>query len=107
MEMDFEQLYNTYYMQVYSFVLALSRNRDISEEITQKTFFRAITAGKKYAGNSSELTAVRHCQEPVHRRAATAEENLRCRNRGKGVRHQRGKRRHERGFRISDTSGAA
>lgn len=56
MEMDFEQLYNTYYMQVYSFVLALSRNRDISEEITQKTFFRAITAGKKYAGNSSELT---------------------------------------------------
>ena len=54
--MDFEQLYNTYYMQVYSFVLALSRNRDISEEITQKTFFRAITAGKKYAGNSSELT---------------------------------------------------
>ena len=56
MEMDFEQLYNTYYMQVYSFVLALSRNRDTSEEITQKTFFRAITAGKKYAGNSSELT---------------------------------------------------
>ena len=56
MEMDFEQLYNTYYMQVYSFVLALSRNRDTSEEITQKTFFRTITAGKKYAGNSSELT---------------------------------------------------
>lgn len=55
-EMDFEQLYNTYYMQVYSFVMALSCNRDISEEITQKTFFRAITAGRKYAGNSSELT---------------------------------------------------
>lgn len=54
--MDFEQLYNTYYMQVYSFVMALSCNRDISEEITQKTFFRAITAGRKYAGNSSELT---------------------------------------------------
>lgn len=57
MEMDFEQLYNTYYMQVYSFVLALSRNRDISEEITQKNIFQGKSPpGRKYAGNSSELT---------------------------------------------------
>lgn len=56
MDMDFEQLFHTYYMRVYSFVMALSKNQDISEEITQKTFFRAMNAGKKYQGNSSEFT---------------------------------------------------
>ena len=37
MEIDFEQLYVTYYMRVYSFVLTLAKNQDISDEITQKT----------------------------------------------------------------------
>lgn len=55
-DMDFEQLYNTYFMQVYSFVMTLSKNQDISEEITQKTFFRALTTGKKYSGESTQLT---------------------------------------------------
>lgn len=54
--MDFEQLYNTYYMQVYSFVMTLAQNKDISEEITQKTFYRVLTTTKKHRGNSSELT---------------------------------------------------
>ena len=56
MDTEFEQLYQTYYMQVYSFIMAISKNQDISEEITQKTFFKAMTAAKKYRGNSSELT---------------------------------------------------
>ena len=56
MDTDFEQLYNTYYMKVYSFVMALTRNQDISEEITQKTFFRAMTTNKKHSGGSSEFT---------------------------------------------------
>lgn len=55
-DMDFEQLYNTYFMQVYSFVMTLSKNQDISEEITQRTFFRALTTGKKYTGESTQLT---------------------------------------------------
>ncbi|MDR3052258.1 MAG: RNA polymerase sigma factor [Coriobacteriales bacterium] len=54
--MDFEQLYNTYYMQVYSFVMTLSKSRDISEEITQRTFFKAMTSGKNYRGDSTEFT---------------------------------------------------
>lgn len=54
--MDFEQLYNTYYMQVYSFVMTLAKNRHMSEEITQKTFFKAMTAKNKYRGASSEFT---------------------------------------------------
>ena len=55
---DIEQLYNAYYMQVYSFVMALSKNRDIAEELTQKTFFKAMTAAKPFEGreNASELT---------------------------------------------------
>jgi len=53
---DFDRMYNTYYMQVYSFAMTLSKSQDISEEITQKTFFKAMTAKEKYRGNSSELT---------------------------------------------------
>ena len=56
MDADFEQLYQTYYMQVYSFIMAIAKNQDISEEITQKTFFKAMTTAKKYRGSSSELT---------------------------------------------------
>ena len=56
MEADFEKLYNSYYMQVYSYVMTISGNRDISEEITQKTFFKAMTTGKKYRGDASEFT---------------------------------------------------
>ena len=56
MAADFEQLYKTYYMKVYSFVMTLAKNQDDAEEITQKTFFKAMTTDKKSRGNSSELT---------------------------------------------------
>lgn len=56
MELGLEQMYNTYYMQVYSFVMTLSRNQQLSEEITQKTFFRAMSTEKKHRGESSEFT---------------------------------------------------
>ena len=55
-EMDFEQMYNTYYMNVYSYVMTLAKNQHDAEEITQKTFFKAVTTTKKYVGNASELT---------------------------------------------------
>ena len=56
MTADFEQLYKTYYMKVYSFVMTLAKNQDDAEEITQKTFFKAMTTDKKNRGNSSEFT---------------------------------------------------
>lgn len=56
MNIDLEQLYNTYFMQVYSFVMTLSKSQDISEEIAQKTFFKAMTSRKKFLGGASELT---------------------------------------------------
>ena len=53
---DFEQIYNSYYMKVYSFVMTLAKNQHIAEEITQKTFFKVMTAGKSFQGESSEFT---------------------------------------------------
>jgi len=53
---NFEQLYNTYYMKVYSFVMTLAKNRTDSEDITQKAFFRAMTTDEKHRGGSSEFT---------------------------------------------------
>ena len=57
-DIDFEQLYNTYYMKVYSYVMTMAKNQDAAEEIAQKTFFRAMTAGKGYsgAGGAGEFT---------------------------------------------------
>lgn len=41
-------------MQVYSYVMTIIRNPSCAEEITQNTFFKAMTA--KFKGNSGELT---------------------------------------------------
>jgi len=56
MDSDFEQLYNTYYMKVYSFVMTLTRNKHDSEDITQNTFFKAFTTNHTHRGDSSEFT---------------------------------------------------
>lgn len=56
MEVDVEQLYQRHYMQVYSFIMSLSKDQGISEEITQKTFLKLLTTKQKYKGDSSELT---------------------------------------------------
>ena len=39
---DFEQIYNTYFNDVYLYILRLSSNEHIAEEITSETFFKAI-----------------------------------------------------------------
>ncbi len=54
--MDFEKLYNAYYMKIYSFVLLLVKNADLAEEIAQQTFFKALKANKPFEGKSSEYT---------------------------------------------------
>lgn len=56
MEQDFEHLYRTYYMQVYSFVMSLAKNQHTAEEITQKAFFKAMAGLKDWRGDSSEFT---------------------------------------------------
>ena len=56
--MDYEKLYRTCYMQVYSYLITLCRDKQLAEEFTQNTFLKAISASKKaqFAGKSDELT---------------------------------------------------
>lgn len=54
--MDYEKLFNSYYMQVYSYAMTLTKNPDQAEEITQHTFVKAMLSEAKYNGKSSEST---------------------------------------------------
>ena len=51
-----QKLYETYYMRVYSYMMTLARDKDMAEEITQECFFRAMTAGNAFRGDSDEFT---------------------------------------------------
>ena len=57
-EMDYEKLYETCYMQVYSYLMTLCRNVHMAEDLTQETFVKAMSAGTKssYRGESGEVT---------------------------------------------------
>lgn len=49
--MEFEEIYNQYFRDVYKFVLSLSRNEKIAEDITQETFLKALKNIDKFNGN--------------------------------------------------------
>jgi len=51
-----EKLYEAYYMKVYSFLMARAGNRDLAEELTQETFFRAFTTEHLPSGQASPFT---------------------------------------------------
>ena len=51
-----EQLYEAYYMRVFSYVMTLTGNRLQAEEITQETFFRAFAKQSGFRGESNEAT---------------------------------------------------
>lgn len=46
----FEQIYHLYFRDVYAFMLSLSRDETIAEEITQETFFKALQSIEQYKG---------------------------------------------------------
>lgn len=54
--MDYEKLYNSYYMQVYSYAVAFTKNPEQAEEIAQHTFVKALSSKAGYKGKASELT---------------------------------------------------
>lgn len=54
--MDFEKLYNMYYMKVYSYVLTMTKNSHLAEEITQRTFFKAMNSQSRFRKQSGEFT---------------------------------------------------
>ena len=47
-----EKLYHSCYMKVYSYVMTLAKNEDAASEITQETFFRAISTKQTFRGES-------------------------------------------------------
>lgn len=47
---DFNEIYNFYFKDVYKYVLSLSKNESIAEEITQETFFKALRNIEKFDG---------------------------------------------------------
>jgi len=54
--MEFEEIYKEYYRDVYLFLLAMSKNPDIAEELTQETFFKALKNLHKFKGGCSVKT---------------------------------------------------
>ncbi len=51
-----EKLYEAFYMQVFSYVCTLTKDRDEAMEITQETFFRAISTDRAFRGESNSFT---------------------------------------------------
>jgi RNA polymerase sigma-70 factor (ECF subfamily) len=47
---DFQEVYRLYFKDVYKYVLSLSKNQQLAEEITQETFFKALQNIKNFRG---------------------------------------------------------
>ncbi len=52
----FEKIYKENYQLVYKYLLSLTHNEDISEELTEETFYKATTNISKFKNNSSLST---------------------------------------------------
>ena len=48
---DFEQLYDTYFNDIYLYILRLSGNEHLAEEITSDTFFKAMKSINSFRGD--------------------------------------------------------
>ena len=53
---DAEKLYEACYMKVFSYVMTLTGDQLQAEEITQETFFRAISKRNSFRGEADEVT---------------------------------------------------
>lgn len=51
-----DKLYKDYSMLVYNYLYSLSKDRELAEELTQETFYKAIKNIKKFEGNSKVST---------------------------------------------------
>ncbi len=48
--MKFDEIYNTYFMDVYRYILRLSGNESVAEDVTSETFFKAWRSMGKFRG---------------------------------------------------------
>ncbi|MCM1499377.1 MAG: RNA polymerase sigma factor [Clostridium sp.] len=46
-----EELYRLYFHDIYLYLFALSRNKEVAEEITQETFFKAMKSLNRFRGD--------------------------------------------------------
>ncbi len=51
-----ERIYNTHYMRVFSYIMTMAGERQLAEEITQETFFRAFSKTAAFRNESDEVT---------------------------------------------------
>lgn len=51
MEIKFEDMYQRFFKDVYLFVYSISKDRQIAEDVTQETFFKALKEIKKFRGD--------------------------------------------------------
>ena len=47
---DFQEVYETYFTDVYKYVLSLCRDPQLAEEVTQETFFKALKSMDSFRG---------------------------------------------------------
>ena len=47
---EFEEVYERYFKDVYKYALSLTHNADLAEELTQETFFKALKAIDRFDG---------------------------------------------------------
>ena len=50
---SFDEIYQSYFDPVYRYVLSLSRDPHVAEEISQETFFKALRSLDHFQGKSS------------------------------------------------------
>lgn len=63
---DFEEIYRLYFADVYRYALALSRDEQTAEEVTQAAFVKALTAIDSFRGGVPAAgVAVSDRPEPV------------------------------------------
>ena len=48
---DMEQVYKNYFTRIYKYLFCLTHDQDISEELTQETFYRAVKKIDSFKGN--------------------------------------------------------
>ena len=53
---SFEDVYRIYFRRIYAFLYKLTSDADISEEMTQETFYRAFVSFHKYDGSCEIFT---------------------------------------------------
>lgn len=82
---DFGKIYEEYMQDVYRYVLAISRNPHIAEEITQETFFKALKNIDKFKGECklsvwlcqiAKNTYYSYCEEEKRRHGYVVEDSF-------------------------------